>query len=479
MDLHVFFLPFLSPGHMIPMVDLACVFAGRGVKATIVTTTANVPLIQPTIDLANADPSLRHPIGILALSFPSLESGIPQGHENLLAFKEPHATREFLAANDLLEAPFKQLLHDHRPDCVVADIYYDWASYLAKKLDIPRLIFHGGNAFLSVITVALRSLELHESEEAFDVPGLPHRIQLTWSQLPGYATQPNDTVKRMDEGFRASYGMVVNSFQELEADYINLSKKVSEKKVWHIGPLSLHNRYSKENAMRGNAASISSDEYLKWLDSRKPRSVLYINFGSLVRCSTEQLHEIALALQASGHPFIWVVRHGGELSTWLPEGFEERVIAKGKGLLVTGWAPQLLILNHASVGGFVTHCGWNSCLEGVTAGVPMVTWPLCAEQFFNEKLLVDVLNVGAPVGATSCTFIAEDRAVVNADKIQKAVDEVMGSGEEAEQRRKRAETLKESASKAVEEGGSSYEDMSRMIDDLDNLKAIRLANAAT
>ncbi|XVF45100.1 hypothetical protein PTKIN_Ptkin02bG0178800 [Pterospermum kingtungense] len=112
-----------------------------------------------------------------------------------------------------------------------------------------------------------------------------------------------------------------------------------------------------------------------------------------------QLIEIALGLEASGQHFIWVVRkqnNNNGNDDCLPEGFEERV--EGHGLIIRGWAPQMLILDHEAVGGFVTHCGWNSILEGITAGVPMVTWPLSAEQFLNEKLVTNVLKIGIVVG---------------------------------------------------------------------------------
>ncbi|XP_042957819.1 UDP-glucose flavonoid 3-O-glucosyltransferase 7-like [Carya illinoinensis] len=110
--------------------------------------------------------------------------------------------------------------------------------------------------------------------------------------------------------------------------------------------------------------------------------------------------EIAMGLEASGQQFIWVVKkdkNEKEDEDWLPMGFEKRM--EGKGLIIRGLAPQVLILDHEAVGGFVTHCGWNSTLEGVTAGLPMVTWPLFSEQFVNEKLVTEVLKIGVPVGA--------------------------------------------------------------------------------
>ena len=152
----------------------------------------------------------------------------------------------------------------------------------------------------------------------------------------------------------------------------------------------------------------------------------------------------------------------------MPERLEERI--SRKGLVIRGWAPQILILGHGSIEGFVTHCGWNSILEGVTAGLPFVTWPLFAEQFYNERLIVDVLKIGVPVGAKDYNWRPEERSLIEAGTVEKAVSRLMGEGEEAEERRRRARELGEMAKKAVAEGGSSYVDMSNLIQELKEMK---------
>ncbi|KAF3657814.1 putative polyadenylate-binding protein 2-like [Capsicum annuum] len=112
------------------------------------------------------------------------------------------------------------------------------------------------------------------------------------------------------------------------------------------------------------------------------------------RFSDAQLTEIALALEASDSSFLWVVRKGdNEQESWMPTGFEEKMLTNNKGLIVRDWVPQLMILNYSANGVFMTHCGWNSTLESFTAGVPTLTWPLLAEQFYNEKL-VEILGCG-------------------------------------------------------------------------------------
>jgi len=151
------------------------------------------------------------------------------------------------------------------------------------------------------------------------------------------------------------------------------------------------------------------------------------------------------------------------VSLFLPSQFHYVFNSSGKGLIIRGWAPQVLILDHEAVGGFVTHCGWNSALEGISAGLPMVTWPVFAEQFYNEKLITDVLKIGVGVGVQQWVRLVGDR--IKREAIEKAVKEIM-VGERAEEMRSRAKVFGEMASRAVEEGGSSYSDLGALIEEL-------------
>lgn len=221
-------------------------------------------------------------------------------------------------------------------------------------------------------------------------------------------------------------------------------------------------------------ASIDKDECFEWLNSKEPNSVVYVCFGSLAPSFPTQVQEIALALEASGLDFIWAItkKLGKEKEEvekeeleLLPKGFEERV--KGKGLIIKGWAPQVSILDHEAVGGFLTHCGWNSILESISSGVPMATWPLFAEQFFNEKLDTDVLRVGVKVGSKVWNGMAKGIVLKRAE-IEVALTRVM-VGEEALDMTNRANKLKEMAHKAVEEGGSSFCELNTLINELKEL----------
>ncbi|KAL5788263.1 hypothetical protein ACOSP7_005212 [Xanthoceras sorbifolium] len=473
-QLHIFFFPFMAHGHMIPTVDMAKLFGTRGVKTSIITTPGNVPLFSKTIQRSK---DLGIEMDLKTIKFP-VETGLPEGCENLDAITTGERSMEmgikFFKATAMLQEPLEQLLRECKPDCVVADMFFPWATDVSAKFGIPRLVFHGTSFFSLCTTVCMMMYEPHKQvssdSEPFAVPGLPGDIKLTRKQLPDLMKSNEETdftkmLKDSKESELESYGVVVNSFYELEPPYADYYRNVLGRRAWHIGPLSLCNRNVEDKAFRGKQASIDENECLKWLNSKKPNSIVYICFGSVANFNSGQLMEIAEGLEASGQEFIWVVRKdkkdqdGNE--DWLPEGFEKRM--EGKGLIIRGWAPQVLILENAAVGGFVTHCGWNSTLEGVTAGVPMIAWPVSAEQFYNEKLVTQVLKIGVSVGVQQWTRLVGD--FVKREAIEKAVKEVM-VGNLAEEMRSRAKALGEMATRTVEKEGSSYADLNALIEEL-------------
>ncbi|XP_031248387.1 scopoletin glucosyltransferase-like [Pistacia vera] len=481
-QLRMFLFPFLAHGHMIPTVDMAKLFGSRGVKTTIITTPANAPLISKSIRKNN---DLATEIDFKIINFPSVEAGLPEGCENLDAVATSmEMTIKFFKATTLLREPLEVLLGESKPDCLVADMFFPWATDAAAKFGIPRLVFHGTSFFSLCVSACLVQYQPHKKvssdSEPFVVPNLPGDIKLTRKQLPDFIQQEEETEftmlsKEMQQVERRSFGTLVNSFYELEPAYADHYRKVLARRAWHIGPVSLCNRNVEDKALRGKQASIDEHECLKWLNSKKPSSVIYVCFGSLANLCSAQLREISLGLEASGQQFIWVVRKNKngqeEKEDWLPEGFEKRV--EGRGLIIRGWAPQVLILDHEAVGGFVTHCGWNSTLEGVTAGVPMVTWPVFAEQFYNEKLVTQVLKIGTAVGVQQWSRVGGD--FVKREVIEKAVKEVM-VGDKAVEMRSRAKALGQMAKRAVEERGSSYSDLNAFIEELSLQRCLKGRN---
>ncbi|KAL2926575.1 Scopoletin glucosyltransferase [Bienertia sinuspersici] len=463
-QLHVVLFPFMAHGHMIPTLDIARLFAARGVKTTIITTHANAPTFTTIIEKHNNNKSEAPIINLELFEFHAQEAGLPQGCENLEQALGPGIMDRFIKATELLREQLEQLLEKVKPNCLVADMFFPWATESAAKFSIPRLVFHGTSFFSLCVAEVIRVYEPFKSvssdEEMVVLPSLPHEVGLTRLQLSEDLRKEEETESKrrasmIKESELTSYGVIVNSFYELEPEYADFFRKDLGRKAWHIGPVSLNNRTIDEKAQRGKQASINEHECLKWLNSKKPYSVIYICFGSTAHLIPQQLHEIAAALEACGQDFIWVVRN----EDCLPSGMAD------KGLIIRGWAPQVLILEHEAVGAFLTHCGWNSTLEGIAAGVQMITWPVFAEQFYNEKLVTKILKIGIPVGAKKWTVAPSAEDVIPRNEIEKAFREIM-EGVEAEERRQRAKEYKELAWKAIEEGGSSYTDLTALINEL-------------
>ncbi|CAL0331308.1 unnamed protein product [Lupinus luteus] len=469
--LHIMFFPFMGHGHMIPMVDMAKLFASKGVKTTILTTPLNAPFILKAIEKSK---TLSN-INIQTIKFPSVEAGLPDGCENFDSIPSPEFIPVFFNSTELLKEGFEQQLSLLHPDCVVSDMFFTWTTDSSAKFDIPRIVFHGISLFSMCASICMAIYKPYENvssdSESFVVPNLPGEIKMTRIQVMDYfkIAEWVERMKKIGESEQKSYGVLVNSFYELERDYADYYRKVFGKRAWQIGPLSLCNNDKEEKIYRGKESSIDEHEWRKWLDTKEANSVVYVSFGSIVKFSDSQLREIAIGLEASGQQFIWVVKKSkkdGE--EWLPEGFEKRI--EGKGLIIRGWAPQVSILEHEAIGAFMTHCGWNSTLEGVSAGIPFITWPVSAEQFYNEKLVVDVLKIGIPVGVKKWCLFTEIDNSIKWDAVEKTVRKIFAKDEEAEERRKKAKELSRLARKAVEERGTSDLELDAFTAELGSLR---------
>ncbi|KAH6798833.1 hypothetical protein C2S51_035317 [Perilla frutescens var. frutescens] len=473
-------LPLMAPGHIIPMIDMAKLLAKRGVGVTIIVTHLDAARFSSVIDRAvESGLSIR----LIKVRFPCEEAGLPPGCESADLLPSYALLPNFFTAINLLQKPAEEMLYELRPNpsCIISDKHIVWTVETCDKLEIPRLVFDGMSCFTQVVTHNLYTSKIHETvgeTQPFLVPFLPDEIELTRPQLPGLFNPGPTEVKGYRELVRETevlaYGMIVNTFEEMENRYVEEFKKLERGKVWCVGPLSLCNNDDLDRVQRGNQTSVDFDQCLKWLDCKKQRSVVYACLGSLGRFSPAQFIELALGLEESSHPFILVVKEGArseEIEKWISdEGIEER--CRERGLFVRGWAPQVLILSHPAVGAFLTHCGWNSTLEGISAGLPMITWPIFAEQFLNEKLVVQIQKTGVRVGARGVVHLGVEEKPENKvtrDGIKEAVEKAMAEREEGCERRKRAQILGEIAKRSVEEGGSSYLNITRLIQDIEQL----------
>lgn len=280
---------------------------------------------------------------------------------------------------------------------------------------------------------------------------------------------PEPTLDRADPAYHdfvyfcshlsKSNGILVNTFEQLEpvaikaiSDGACLPGGVSTPPVYYMGPLIMSGQ--------GEGKIRVGEECLKWLEEQPSRSVAFLCFGSRGSFHREQIKEIAEGLERSGVRFLWVVKNPPpvekskqieeledvDLELLLPEGFLERT--RDRGLVVKTWAPQPEVLSQEQVGGFVTHCGWNSVLESVVAGVPMVAWPLYAEQHLNRAALVE--DMGLAIGVEQ----REGDGFVSGAELERRVVELMKS-KRGREMRERSLKMRDMALAAWRENGSS------------------------
>ncbi|CAJ2632510.1 unnamed protein product [Trifolium pratense] len=474
--IHFVLFPLMAQGHMNPMMDIAKILAHQhNVNVTIVTTPQNASRFSSIL-------ARYLDIQVIQLQFPCKEFGLPEGCENLDMLPSLAIASDFFKASRSLKQEAEKLFEELTPPptCIISDMCLPYTIHIARKFNIPRISFVGVSCLYLLALHNLHVTNMNQTmanneSEYFVLPGIPDKIEMTIEQLGAgnkgeVWKQFNDDVLEAEMG---SYGILMNSFEELEPRYAREYKKVRNDKVWCIGPVSLSNIDYLDKFQRGNKNKDSIDEWkhMKWLDSQKQRSVIYASLGSLCNIAPIQMIELGLALEATKRPFIWVIRDGNlleELKIWIEEsGFEGRI--NGRGLVIKGWAPQLLILSHRSTGGFLTHCGWNSTIEAICAGVPMVTWPLFADQFLNETLAVQILKVGVKIGVESPMNWGkeeESSVLVKKEAIIRGIERLMDESSESEEIRKKIKELGEMAKKAVEKDGSSHYNVTLFIQDI-------------
>ncbi|XP_020210863.1 UDP-glycosyltransferase 73C2 [Cajanus cajan] len=474
-QLHFVLFPLMAQGHMIPMMDIAKILLHRNVIVTVVTTPHNAARFTSIFDRYIES---GFQIRLAQLQFPCKEGGVPDGCENLDMIPSLGMAATFFNATNFLQQPAEKLFEELTPppSCIISDMCLPYTNHVARKFNIPRISFVGVSCFY---LFCVSNIQIHNAmkgvtteSEYFVVPGIPDKIETTIAQT---GLVINESMKQVSDAIFAvettAYGMIMNSFEELEAAYVEGYKKMRNDKVWCFGPLSYSNKDHLDKAQRGKKATIDECHLKCWLECQKLGSVMYACFGSLCNLIPQQLIELGLALEASERPFIWVIREGSQseaLEKWIKEdGFEERT--NGRSLLIRGWAPQLLILSHPAIGGFITHCGWNSTLEAICAGVPMITWPLFGDQFLNESLVVNVLKVGVKVGVESPVTWGKEEEIgvlVKKEDVERAIIVLMDETSESKERRKRVRELAEKAKRAVEKGGSSHSNVTLLIQDI-------------
>ncbi|XP_031254865.1 anthocyanidin 3-O-glucosyltransferase 5-like [Pistacia vera] len=357
-----------------------------------------------------------------------------------------------------------------RPTAMIFDLFGTESFEIADELEIPKYYFVASHAWFLALTVYTPILDklvqgqYVDQTEPFDIPGCKSlRPEEVIDPMLDRTNQQYFEYVRMGTEIPLCDGILINTWEDLQPKALaalrddKLLGGIVKAPIYTVGPI-----------VRSLEPTGSNKELFDWLDKQPSDSVLYVSLGSGGTLSCEQTIELAWGLELSQQRFIWVVRRpaakgdgsfftvgsGGddELSSFLPEGFLNRINEVGK--LVPKWAPQVNILNHPSVGGFLSHSGWNSIMESISNGVPMIAWPLYAEQRMNATLIAEELGVAVR------PKIFPSKRVVGREEIMMMVRRIMVD-KEGHAIRDRAKELKHGAEKALSyEGGSIYDSLS-------------------
>lgn len=467
---HIAIIPTPGMGHLIPLIELARRLTEFNFSVTILLPNDGSPPSKFQLSLLkNLPPTISHlflsPIDVSDLqSTPKIETRITLT-----------MTRSIPAIRDSLRV----LSESTRLVAFVVDLLGSQSIDLAHEFGILPYIFYLTSGLGLCSALSLPKLgEMHSCEYR----DLPEPVQFCPGSVPVHGADfPEPVQDRKLELYNwildlvACYskaaGILVNSFSDLEPAVFKYLKESGRREynippVYPIGPV----------IRTGSEGELTGSNTLKWLDEQPDNSVLFVSFGSGGNLSLEQLIELSIGLELSGQRFLWVVKVPHDKSNasyfgannadnpleYLPQGFLDRT--KGLGLVVPSWAPQVQILSHGSIGGFLTHCGWNSILESIVHGVPLIAWPLFAEQRLNSVLVVEDLKVALRVKPNEMGLIQRDQISEYAKRL---IQEEQGKA-----LREKMKVLKHAATVALNEGGSSNESLAKVVQEMMNHKIV-------
>ncbi|KAJ0973870.1 hypothetical protein J5N97_015835 [Dioscorea zingiberensis] len=452
---HALLLPYPAQGHVLPLMELAHRMVSHGFTITFINTHFNHARLlsaMPTF-YSNTNPSIN---------FISIPDGLQPGDDRNHIANLCKALTTIMPLH--LEELIIKMMHEQpehdKPTCLIADESMAWAFYIAKKNGLRTSAFWPASATtftnMKNIPKLIQDGIIHQHDGSAKTPGVIFRLSprmppmkvdhLSWNCF--FDPESNKVIFHYvysnSESIKKAEFVVCNSFYEAEKpvfDYLNSSK------ILPIGPLLSGRRFGKPAGVFW-----AEDTTCKaWLDEQDVNSVIYVAFGSLAILDERQFQELALGLELTGRPFLWVVRPDitAKAIINLPKGFKDRIGDRG---MVVQWSPQQEVLAHPAVSCFMSHCGWNSTMEGVRNGVPFICWPYFADQHLNQTYICDVWKTGLKM-------IPDENNMITKEQIKDKVEELLDDGE----MQKRALAMKEIAIKGIEKGGSSFENFNTFV----------------
>ncbi|XP_030462702.1 anthocyanidin 3-O-glucosyltransferase 5-like [Syzygium oleosum] len=464
--LHAALLSSPGMGHLIPVIELGKrLVVHHGFEVTVFVLSSQASHAEAEIIESTMTPKLLNVVELPPPDLSAATLGPDAGVIMRLVVMMREARPAFRSALAAMEA---------RPDVLIVDLFGTEHLCTGEELGIPKYVYVPSNAWFLALLLHSPTLdkevkgEYVDRTEPLEIPGCkPVRPEDVVDPMPDRLDQQYREYVRMAGETPTGDGILLNVWEDLQAETLAALRneeflgRVANGPVYTVGPL-----------IRPVRLAGLGKELLEWLDKQPSESVIFVSFGSGGTLSAEQLVELAWGLELSQQRFIWVLRQstvkspdgsffdawkggaGDEVLCFLPNGFTTRT--REIGLILPSWAPQVEILSHPSVGGFLSHCGWNSTLESIVNGVPMIAWPLYAEQRLNATFLTEEIGVAVrPKELPS-------KKIVGREEIEELVRRIMKEGHTT---RARVKELKTSAEKAVTKGGSSYKSLCKMKED--------------
>ncbi|CAN6239371.1 unnamed protein product [Urochloa humidicola] len=469
---HAVCLPFPAQGHIAPMLNVAKLLHARGFHVTFVNTEYNQARLVRTRGAAAV-------AGVPGFRFATIPDGLPPSEDDDVTQDIPSLCK---STTETCLGPFRHLLAElNNPvtgnppvTCVVSDVGMGFSIDAAKELGVPYVQFWTSStiSFLGywhyrlLMSRGLAPLkDVAQLTSGFldtpvdDVPGLRN---MRFRDFPSFirTMDPDEymvgfMLKETGRSVGAS-ALILNTFNELEGEAVASIESLGlARKVYTLGPLPLLAREdppTPRSSIRLNLWN-EQEECMRWLDGRKPGTVVYLNFGSITVMTNEQLVEFAWGLANSGCQYLWIIRRDlvkGDTAV-LPEEF--LTVTDDRGLMAS-WCPQQEVLNHPAVGAFLTHSGWNSTLEAICGGVPVISWPFFADQQTNCRYQCNEWGVGMEIDSN-----------VRRDAVASLVAELM-EGEKGKEMRRKAREWREKAIEAAKPQGASHRNFDDLVRDV-------------
>ncbi|XP_010530731.1 PREDICTED: UDP-glycosyltransferase 84B2-like [Tarenaya hassleriana] len=458
-QIHVLMVAFAAQGHINPLLRFARRLLPKGIHVALATTeTAKRRMLASETAIANAD-NTAVIAGFDVFFFSDGFGSDFDRKANMDHYVENFGSFASVSLSNIIEEHY--LSKNKKLSCIVSNPFVSFAVDVADKYDIPSaLLWIQPCALFSTYYHYFNDLNEFPADSDVVIPGLP---RLRRQDLPSFVVNSSGGLSKLFrcvfQNMKKYKWVFANSFVELEKEAIDAMNNVFP--VQPVGPLispSLRNQ--EQTTLDSQIEMWKPDETcLEWLDKQEPSSVIYVSFGSILELSAKQMEEIATALKNLKAPFIWVVKKpefpSEDRKGELPLGFLEET--KDQGIVVS-WSPQTKVLAHPSTGCFVTHCGWNSLLETIAAGVPVVAYPQWTDQPTNAKMIEEVFKMGVRVNP-------REDGLLGHEELERCIGDVM-FGPKSELLKRRCLELKLATKTAVSDGGSSDNNIQMFVDEI-------------